>query len=123
LLLFIVVVAVAFVKTKESEAKIQERNLTLSERRAEIYKVSKQDEGDTSLDYYLACKHTHTYTQLTNCTDYEPKTTTRELNHCYAIVFLAPTQCTHGWHSFALQSLDVNNYAELNTKNINHETV
>jgi len=59
LLLFIVVVAVAFVKTKESEAKIQERNLTLSERRAEIYKVSKQDEGDTSLDYYLACKHTH----------------------------------------------------------------
>jgi carbohydrate-binding DOMON domain-containing protein len=88
LLLFIVVVAVAFVKTKESEAKIQERNLTLSERRAEIYKVSKQDEGDTSLDYYLACKNTHThnthtYTQLTNCTDYEPKTTTRELNHCY----------------------------------------
>jgi hypothetical protein len=115
LLLFIVVVAVAFVKTKESEAKIQERNLTLSERRAEIYKVSKQDEGDTSLDYYLACKHTHTHTTLTNCTDISrTTTTTRELNHCYAIVFLAPTQCTHGWHLFALQSLDVK-YAELKT--------
>lgn len=70
MLLFIVVVAVAFVKQKKVKLKKQERILTLSERRAEIYKVSKQDEGDTSLDYYLACKHTqhntHTHTHATH---------------------------------------------------------